>query len=213
MDTLFHHAVPGRFRRRKIPCRHDCPEGTEARSQGDFVFDRAPVLVATNAFGMGMISPMCALCCTTTCLRAWRAITRRRAGPAGTGKRADCILLFSPQDVVIDRMLIERKRCRTWIRRRRRQSGSGISCVFRKMTEYCRTTKVSQALYSRLFRGCRERECGNCSNCLNGMEERDMTEEARWLVRCVSEARGRFGTGIVTGALTGARRAAYRGRR
>ena len=60
------------------------PTGERQENQEDFLYDRAPVMVATNAFGMGIDKSNVSFVIHYTCPRTWRATTRRRAGPAGT---------------------------------------------------------------------------------------------------------------------------------
>ena len=176
-------------------------------SQDDFVYDRALVMVATNAFGMGIDKSNVRYVIHYNMPQSMENYYQE-AGRAGRdGEEAKCILLFSVQDVMIDRMLLDRKDFSAVepedVENIRERDNQRLRC----MENYCRTTECLRNYILRYFGEKTSKPCGNCENCRKEYREVDMTKEAKWILNCVAETRGRFGINIVTGTLVGAKRA------
>lgn len=180
---------------------------TRKKNQDDFIYDRTPVIIATNAFGMGIDKSNVRYVIHYNMPQSMENYYQE-AGRAGRdGENSQCILLFSLQDVMIDRMLLDNKdfsdvdeEDEYLIRQRDIRR-------LQTMEGYCKTTGCLRNYILEYFGEKTSGPCDNCGNCHREYHEVDMTAEAKWVVNCVAETRGRYGLTIVLGTLMGAKRA------
>lgn len=183
---------------------------TRKKNQDDFIYDRTPVIIATNAFGMGIDKSNVRYVIHYNMPQSMENYYQE-AGRAGRdGENSQCILLFSLQDVMIDRMLLDNKdfsdvdeKDEYLIRQRDIRR-------LQTMEGYCKTTGCLRNYILEYFGEKTSGPCDNCGNCHREYHEVDMTAEAKWVVNCVAETRGRYGLTIVLGTLMGAKRARLR---
>lgn len=183
---------------------------TRKKNQDDFIYDRTPVIIATNAFGMGIDKSNVRYVIHYNMPQSMENYYQE-AGRAGRdGENSQCILLFSLQDVMIDRMLLDNKdfsdvdeEDEYLIRQRDIRR-------LQTMEGYCKTTGCLRNYILEYFGEKTSGPCDNCGNCHREYHEVDMTAEAKWVVNCVAETRGRYGLTIILGTLMGAKRARLR---
>lgn len=183
---------------------------TRKKNQDDFIYDRTPVIIATNAFGMGIDKSNVRYVIHYNMPQSMENYYQE-AGRAGRdGENSQCILLFSLQDVMIDRMLLDNKdfsdvdeEDEYLIRQRDIRR-------LQTMEGYCKTTGCLRNYILEYFGEKTSGPCDNCGNCHREYHEVDMTAEAKWVVNCVAETKGRYGLTIVLGTLMGAKRARLR---
>ncbi len=171
-------------------------EKERSLGQDAFIRDEVKVMVATNAFGMGIDKSNVRFVLHYSIPRTVEAYYQE-AGRAGRdGEESDCVLLFSPQDIRTQTFLIEQSD-----RLEERQAMEYKK--LQQMTAYCHTERCLQQYILHYFGDEREMTCEKCSNCANSGEEVDRTKEAQMVFSCVKRMRERFGKTLIAQVLVG----------
>ena len=159
------------------------------KNQEDFIYDRATIMVATNAFGMGIDKSNVSYVIHFNMPKSIEDYYQE-AGRAGRdGSAADCILLFSNSDIIKVKQMIQNPTVKEEL------SEEELDLLLKKnyalldqMVAYCKSTHCLRGHLLQYFGQAHEERCENCGNCRSRFVEEDVTVDAQKVMSCVKRA-------------------------
>lgn len=174
------------------------PENRE-KNQQDFINDRIAIMVATNAFGMGINKPDVRFIIHYNMPQNMEAYYQEAGRGGRDGEVSHCTILYSPADIVKQKQLIQLNQT----------SPEREKLLFENLqylVDYCHTNDCLRKSILQYFGETADYErCGNCGNCLDQSEMVDITEDTQKILSCIYRMKNRFGLNMVISVLRGSK--------
>ena len=190
----------GLLKRNYSVAKYHAGLSNEARKeyQENFINDDIKIMVATNAFGMGIDKPNIRWVLHYNMPQSIENYYQEIGRAGRDGEDSECVLLFSPGDVHTQKYLVE----------------VGIENPDRKRVQYKKLQQMVDLVYSNTcyrksilnyFGEPFLEDCNNCSNCLNEGEVVDKTLDAQKVISCIARMKRSFGATMIIDVLRGSK--------
>ena len=190
----------GLLKRNYSVAKYHAGLSNEARKeyQENFINDDIKIMVATNAFGMGIDKPNIRWVLHYNMPQSIENYYQEIGRAGRDGEDSECVLLFSPGDVHTQKYLVE----------------VGIENPERKRVQYKKLQQMVDLVYSNTcyrksilnyFGEPFLKDCNNCSNCLNEGEVVDKTLDAQKVISCIARMKRSFGATMIIDVLRGSK--------
>ncbi|MBU8907339.1 DNA helicase RecQ [Desertibacillus haloalkaliphilus] len=168
------------------------------RSQERFIYEEDQVIVASNAFGMGIDKSNVRYVIHYNMPKNIEAYYQEVGRAGRDGEPSECLLLFGPKDIQTQKFLIEQSQLEESRKQKEYEK-------LQAMIDYCYKTECLQSHILDYFGESSDKGCGNCSNCKDNRERVDITIDAQKIFSCIVRVKERFGISMIAQVLKGSK--------